>query len=145
MTNLGADMSRSDQGRSSTNSGQALRVGKLIAQSAAYFAQKHDVSIDAANRRSDPHGMNNPSQGEPEAHQVGDPMIAIAQLEAAINRLRRRRFDVDGNGIVIDFHDRQREQLTTLYRHMIRNRMGGVALSNLSSGERFALQVAERL
>ena len=138
-------MNRSDHGRSSTNIGQALRVGELIAQSTAYFAQNHDVSIDAANRRSDPHGVNTPSQGEPEAHPVGDPMIAIAQLEAAINRLRRRRFDVDGNGIVIDFHDRQREQLTTLYRHMIQNRIGGVALSSLSSGERFALQVAERL
>ncbi|MCW3632860.1 hypothetical protein [Burkholderia cenocepacia] len=134
-------MNRSDHGRSSTNIGQALRVGELIAQSAAYFAQNHG----AANRRSDPHGVNIPSHGEPEAHPVGDPMIAIAQLEVAINRLRRRRFDVDGNGIVIDFHDRQREQLTTLYRHMIQNRIGGVALSSLSSGERFALQVAERL
>lgn len=117
-------MNRSDRDRSSTNSGQALRVGELIAQSAVYFAQKHE-------------GLG--------AQPVGDPMIAIAQLEAAINRLRRRRFDVDGNGIVIDFYDRQREQLTTLYRHMIQNRIGGVALSSLSSGERFALQVAERL
>ncbi|WP_321875860.1 hypothetical protein [Burkholderia cenocepacia] len=117
-------MNRSDHDRSSTNRGQALRVGDLIAQSAAYFAQNHE---------------------EPEVQPVGDPMIAIAQLEAAINRLRRRRFDVDGNGIVIDFHDRQREQLTTLYRHMIQNRIGGISLSSLSSGERFALQVAERL
>lgn len=113
-------MKLNERNRSSIDS-KARHAKALIARSAAYFAQKNDVSTDV------------------------DPLIAIAQLEAAINRLRRRRFDVDGNGVVIDFHDRQREQLTSLYRHMIQNRIGGVALSSLSSAARFALQVAERI
>lgn len=108
--------------RNRSSIGSREQHGKaLVARSATYFAQKDEVSTDV------------------------DPLIAIAQLEAAINRLRRRRFDVDGNGIVIDFHDRQREQLTGLYRHMIENRIGGVALSSLSSAARFALKVAERI
>ncbi|AJW93593.1 hypothetical protein BM43_7563 (plasmid) [Burkholderia gladioli] len=138
-------MSKRGQGRSSFNGGQVMRVGELIAHSTEYFALEKDEPIGETNRRGESYATITPSQSAPDVHRVVDPVIAVAQLEVAINRLRRRRFDVDGNGTVIDFHDRQREQLTCLYRHMIQNRIGGVALSKLSPGARFALQVAEQI
>lgn len=67
--------------------------------------------------------------------------VPIAQIEAAISRLRRRRFDKGASAETLHLHDLRLKELTELYAALMTRRQTGRYLIQLSPTVRHALQV----
>lgn len=65
-----------------------------------------------------------------------DTQITLLQVEAAINRLRRRPLEVSTAGHAFDLHEHQRKQLEELYRDMISTRRHVVPLMQVPASAR---------
>ena len=70
-----------------------------------------------------------------------DVLITTAQVEAAIQRLRRRPIDIGPYGAALDLYDRQRQLLMALYRNLVTQRLGGVTSNEIPPEARAALQL----
>ncbi|QRR11796.1 DUF3717 domain-containing protein (plasmid) [Burkholderia sp. MS455] len=65
-----------------------------------------------------------------------DTPITLLQVEAAINRLRRRPPEVRTAGYAYDLHEHQRKQLEELYRRMVSSRTHVVPLMQVPASAR---------
>jgi len=65
-----------------------------------------------------------------------DTPITLLQVEAAINRLRRRPLEVSTAGHAFDLHEHQRKLLEELYRDMISSRRHVVPLLTVPASAR---------
>lgn len=70
-----------------------------------------------------------------------DTPVTLLQLEAALNRLRRRPLAVDSSGRAFELYERQRRLLEELYRDMVKARRHVVPLVSVPASARSALQV----
>lgn len=67
--------------------------------------------------------------------------VPVAQIEAAIGRLRRHRFGRGASVEAVHLHDLRLKELTHLYAELMTRRQLGVYLIQLSLVVRHALQV----
>ncbi|MFL9876656.1 hypothetical protein [Paraburkholderia megapolitana] len=81
--------------------------------------------------------------GLPLASETKDTPVTLLQLEAALNRLRRRPLAVDSSGRAFELYERQRRLLEELYRDMVKARRHVVPLVSVPASARSALHVMQ--